>query len=171
MRAWDHFILVNTFAKAYNPETAATDGIAIVSEYDWKRLLPKLLLPKSMTLSSRISRMRYFICRKNRWTYIIRRKHSAMHWHGFTCSTVTGKRLRMRRRNLKRNNALIDYIALDAVGEWKLRFQLMPCCGNPKVLNYAYMGSYSENPSIAYGMISPELVQLFGDNDERMNLF
>ena len=33
------------------------------------------------------------------------------------------------------------------------------------------MGSYSENPSIAYGMISPELVQLFGDNDERMNLF
>ena len=35
MRAWDHFILVNTFAKAYNPETAATDGgIAIVSEYD-----------------------------------------------------------------------------------------------------------------------------------------
>ena len=38
------------------------------------------------------------------------------------------------------------------------------------MLNYAYMGSYSENPSIAYGMISPELVQLFGDNDERMNL-
>ena len=39
------------------------------------------------------------------------------------------------------------------------------------MLNYAYMGSYSENPSIAYGMISPELVQLFGDNDERLNLF
>ena len=35
MRAWDHFILVNTFAKSYNPETAATDGgVAIVREYD-----------------------------------------------------------------------------------------------------------------------------------------
>ena len=33
MRAWDHFILVNTFAKSYNPETAATDGgVAVVRE-------------------------------------------------------------------------------------------------------------------------------------------
>ena len=67
MRAWDHFILVNTFAKAYNPETAATDVVLLLSaNMTWKRLLPKLLLPKSMTLSSRISRMRYLICRKNR---------------------------------------------------------------------------------------------------------
>ena len=29
MRAWDHFILVNTFAKAYNPETST--GIKPVS--------------------------------------------------------------------------------------------------------------------------------------------
>ena len=35
MRAWDHFILINTFAKAYNPETAATDGgVAIIDKYD-----------------------------------------------------------------------------------------------------------------------------------------
>lgn len=35
MRAWDHFVAVNTFAKAYDPATAATDGgIAIVDKYD-----------------------------------------------------------------------------------------------------------------------------------------
>ena len=35
MRAWDHFILINTFAKAYNPETAATDGgVAIIDKYE-----------------------------------------------------------------------------------------------------------------------------------------
>lgn len=34
-RAWDHFILINTFAKAYNPATAATDGgVAIMDKYD-----------------------------------------------------------------------------------------------------------------------------------------
>ena len=43
--------------------------------------------------------------------------------------------------------------------------------GNPEVLNYAYMGSYSDNPTYTYGMLSPELVQLFGSNDERFNLF
>ena len=72
--------------------------------------------------------------------------------------------------SLKRNNALIDYIALDAVGG-PTKVSTYAKGGNPEVLNYAYMGSYSENPSIAYGMISPELVQLFGDNDERLNLF
>lgn len=69
--------------------------------------------------------------------------------------------------SLKRNNALIDYIALDAVGG-PTKVSTYAKGGNPEVLNYAYMGSYSENPSIAYGMISPELVQLFGDNDERI---
>ncbi len=35
MRAWDHFIAVNTFAKAYDPATAATDGgIAVMDEYN-----------------------------------------------------------------------------------------------------------------------------------------
>lgn len=33
------------------------------------------------------------------------------------------------------------------------------------------MGGYSDNPTYCYGMISPELVQLFGENDERFNMF
>lgn len=33
------------------------------------------------------------------------------------------------------------------------------------------MGGYSDNLAYAYGMASPELVQLYGDNDERMNQF
>ena len=35
LRAWEHFVVVNTYAKAYNPATAATDdGIAIMDKYD-----------------------------------------------------------------------------------------------------------------------------------------
>ena len=71
---------------------------------------------------------------------------------------------------MKRNNALIDYIALDAVGG-PTKVSTYAKGGNPEVLNYAYMGSTSDNPAYTYGMISPELVQLFGDNDERLNLF
>ncbi|MGL5273428.1 MAG: RagB/SusD family nutrient uptake outer membrane protein, partial [Phocaeicola sp.] len=34
-RAFDHFMLVNVYAKAYNPATAATDGgICIMAKYD-----------------------------------------------------------------------------------------------------------------------------------------
>ena len=34
-RAFDHFLAVNTFAKAYNPETAASDGgVCIMDRYD-----------------------------------------------------------------------------------------------------------------------------------------
>ena len=35
LRAWDHFILVNTYARAYDPETAGSDpGVAIMDRYD-----------------------------------------------------------------------------------------------------------------------------------------
>ncbi|MBQ7439988.1 MAG: RagB/SusD family nutrient uptake outer membrane protein, partial [Prevotella sp.] len=35
LRAWEHFVVVNTYAKAYDPSTAATDGgIAIMKKYD-----------------------------------------------------------------------------------------------------------------------------------------
>ena len=35
LRAWEHFVVVNTYAKAYDPATASSDGgIAIVDKYD-----------------------------------------------------------------------------------------------------------------------------------------
>ena len=96
MRAWDHFILVNTFAKAYNPETAATDGgIAIVSEYDLEATPTKATVAQV-------------------YDFIIKDIEDAL-----------------------------PYLQEEPV----------------------------DNPAYTYGMISPELVQLFGDNDERLNLF
>ena len=173
MRAWDHFILVNTFAKAYNPETAATDGgIAIVSEYDLEATPTK----------ATVAQVYDFIIKdiEDALPYLQEEPVNVYH-----PSKAFGYALAARvylfhrdwkkakdaaEESLKRNNALIDYIALDAVGG-PTKVSTYAKGGNPEVLNYAYMGSYSENPSIAYGMISPELVQLFGDNDERMNLF
>ena len=173
MRAWDHFILVNTFAKAYNPETAATDGgIAIVSEYDLEATPTK----------ATVAQVYDFIIKdiEDALPYLQEEPVNVYH-----PSKAFGYALAARvylfhrdwkkakdaaEESLKRNNALIDYIALDAVGG-PTKVSTYAKGGNPEVLNYAYMGSYSENPSIAYGMISPELVQLFGDNDERLNLF
>ena len=53
MRAWDHFILINTFAKAYNPETAATDG-GVAINMIWRLLQPNLRLLKYTILLLRI---------------------------------------------------------------------------------------------------------------------
>ena len=173
MRAWDHFILVNTFAKAYNPETAATDGgIAIVSEYDLEATPTK----------ATVAQVYDFIIKdiEDALPYLQEEPVNVYH-----PSKAFGYALAARvylfhrdwkkakdaaEESLKRNNALIDYIALDAVGG-PTKVSTYAKGGNPEVLNYAYMGSTSDNPAYTYGMISPELVQLFGDNDERLNLF
>ena len=65
---------------------------------------------------------------------------------------------------------MTDYIALEADGGPTV-VTTYGRGGNPEILNYAHMGGVTEYMSYTYGMISPELVQLFGTNDERMNLF
>ena len=68
------------------------------------------------------------------------------------------------------NSGLIDYVALKAAGG-PTKDKRYAKGGNPEVLNYAFQGGPTENPAYTYGMISPELVKLYGDNDLRLNLF
>ena len=72
--------------------------------------------------------------------------------------------------SLKLNNTLIDYIDLGAKGG-PTKVTTYAKGGNPEVLNYAYMGGPTEVLAFCYGMLSPEMVQLFGQNDERLNPF
>ena len=72
--------------------------------------------------------------------------------------------------SLKLNNTLIDYIDLGAKGG-PTKVTTYAKGGNPEVLNYAYMGGPTEVLAFCYGMLSPEMVQLFGQNDERLNQF
>ena len=173
MRAWDHFILVNTFAKSYNPETAATDGgVAVVREYNLEATPTK----------ATVAEVYDFIIKdiEDALPYLQEEPVNVYH-----PSKAFGYALAARvylfhrdwkkaedaaEESLKRNNSLIDYIALEDEGG-PMKVSTYAKGGNPEVLNYAYMGGVTENPAFTYGMISPELVQLFGTNDERMNLF
>lgn len=173
MRAWDHFILVNTFAKAYDPQTAATDGgIAIVREYDLEAT------PRKST----VSEVYDFIIKDIEDALPLLQEEPVSVYHpskafGYAFAARVylfhrdwEKAKEAAEESLKRNNVLIDYIALGEAGG-PTKVSTYAKGGNPEVLNYAFMGSEKDNPAYIYGMISPELVQLFGKNDERLNLF
>lgn len=173
MRAWDHFILVNTFAKGYHPETAATDGgVAIMNEYNLE----------ATPVKSTVAEVYDFIIRDIEEALPHLQETPVNVYHpskafGYALAARVylfhrdwQKAKEAAETSLKLNNALIDYVALEA-GGGPTKVSTYAKGGNPEVLNYAYMGGTSDNPAYTYGMISPELVQLFGENDERLNLF
>lgn len=173
MRAWDHFILVNTFAKAYNPETADTDGgIAIMDKYDLE----------SVPVKSTVEQVYKFIIDDLEDALPLLQEQPENVYHpskafGYALAAKVylfhrdwEKAKLAAEESLKQNNTLIDYIELSNNGGPAVD-KTYAKGGNPEILNYAYMGGYSDNPTYCYGMISPELVQLFGENDERFNMF
>lgn len=173
MRAWDHFIAVNTYAKAYDPATAAKDGgIAIMDTYNLE------VVPVKSTVAQV-------------YDFIIRDIEEALPWLEEEPSTIYhpskafgyafAARVYLCHRDWKKaqeaaekalalNDKLVDYIALEKAGGPTVD-KTYSVTDNPEVLNYAFIGSGSDNMAYCHGMISPELVQLFGENDERLNLF
>lgn len=173
LRAWDHFILVNTYAKAYNPETAKTDGgVAIMDKYDLESV------PKKYT----VDQVYNFIINDIETALPLLQSEPENVYHpskafGYALAAKVylfhrdwEKAKLAAEESLKENNILIDYIELSNNGGPTVD-KTYAKGGNPEILNYAYMGGYSDNPTYCYGMISPELVQLFGENDERFNMF
>ena len=172
MRAWDHFILINTFAKAYNPETAATDGgVAIIDKYDLEATPTK----------STVAQVYDFIIKDIEEALPYLQEEPVNVYHpskafGYALAARVylfhrdwKKAKEAAEESLKLNNTLIDYIDLGAKGgPTKVTYAKG---GNPEVLNYAYMGGPTEVLAFCYGMLSPEMVQLFGQNDERLNQF
>ena len=173
MRAWDHFILINTFAKAYNPETAATDGgVAIIDKYDLEATPTK----------STVAQVYDFIIKdiEEALPYLQEEPVNVYHQSkafGYALAARVylfhrdwKKAKEAAEESLKLNNTLIDYIDLGAKGG-PTKVTTYAKGGNPEVLNYAYMGGPTEVLAFCYGMLSPEMVQLFGQNDERLNQF
>lgn len=172
-RAWDHFIAVNTFAKAYDPATASQDpGVPVIAAYDLE------LVPSK----SSVADVYDFIISDIEAALPYLEENPASIYHP---SKAFGYALAARvylfhrdwekakaaaEESLKCNSTLIDYLELEANGGPN-KDKTYAKAGNPEVLSYAYMGSYSDNPAYCYGMISPELVALFGQNDLRLNLF
>lgn len=173
MRAWDHFVAVNTFAKAYNPETAKQDGgIAIMDKYDLEGT------PRKAT----VDEVYNFIISEVEAALPTLQEKPLSVYHpskafGYAFASLVylfhrdwQKALDAANQSLALNSSLIDYVDLKAKGGPK-KYKVYAKGGNPEVLNYAFQGGYSDNPAYTYGMISPELVELYGKNDLRLSLF
>lgn len=173
MRAWDHFIVVNTFAKAYDPATASQDGgVAIMDAYDLEATPTK----------STVEQVYQFIIKdiEESLPYIQETPSTEYHPSKAFAYALAAKVYLFHRdyqkaldaaeKSLALKSDLIDYVAFEADGG-PTKKSTYAKGNNPEVLNYAYQGGYTDNPGYTYGMLSPELVQLFGSNDERLNLF
>lgn len=173
MRAWDHFVAVNTFARAYNPSTANTDGgIAIMDKYDLEAKPAK----------ASVAQVYDFLIREIEASLPDLKEAPLNEYHpnkafGYAFAALVylfhrdwQKAYDAADACLKLRSELVDYVALKAAGG-PSKVKTYAKGGNPEVLNYAFMGSSTDNLTYVYGMISPELVQLFGDSDLRLNLF
>lgn len=168
MRAWDHFILINTFAKAYNPETAATDGgVAIIDKYDLEATPTK---SNDFIIKDIEEALPYLQEEPVNVYHPSKAFGYALAARVYLFHRDWKKAKEAAEESLKLNNTLIDYIDLGAKGG-PTKVTTYAKGGNPEVLNYAYMGGPTEVLAFCYGMLSPEMVQLFGQNDERLNQF
>ena len=175
-RAFDHFLAVNTFAKAYDPATAATDGgVCIVDHYDLEAILPKSTvaavydfiikdLEESVEL---LQEEPVNIYHPNKaFGYALLAKVYLFHRDWEKAKAAAEKAFAL-------NSALVDYNEIRNAGGLA-RDTKYSKDKNPEVLSYHWMAGWGSGEEICllhYGMISPELKNLFESNDLRYSLF
>ena len=175
-RAWDHFLAVNTYAKAYDPATAQTDGgVCIVDHYDLEATPAKatvaqvydfiireleesvdLLQEKPLNIYHPSKAYGYALLAK---VYLFHRD-----WEKARDAAL---------KSFALNSTLVDYNVIRNAGG-VARYTNYKQDKNPEVLSYMWMGSGWTTEAVTfyrYGLISPELRSLFEDNDLRYSLF
>jgi len=175
-RAFDHFLAVNTFAKAYDPATAATDGgVCIMEHYDLEATPVKSTVAEVYDfiikdLEESVDQLQekpVNIYHPNKaFGYALLAKVYLFHrdWEKAKAAAETSLRL---------NSALVDYNVINDAGG-TARNKDYAKENNPEVLSYHWMSGWGGGEQVAlyhYGIISPELKQLFEDNDLRYKLF
>ena len=175
-RAFDHFLAVNTFAKAYDPATAGNDGgVCILDHYDLEAT------PKKST----VAQVYDFIIRELEESVPLLQEKPENIYHpnrayGYGLLSQVylfhrdwEKARQAAEASLKLNSALVDYNVIKAAGG-VARCKDYNRENNPEVLSYMWMGSGWTTEEAAlyyYGLISPELKQLFEPDDLRYSLF
>lgn len=175
-RAFDHFLAVNTFAKAYNPETAASDGgVCIMDRYDLEATPVKstvaevynFIINELEQAVPQLEEKPVNIYHPNRaFGYALLAKVYLFHrdW---------AKAQEAAEQSLKLNSQLADYNLINDAGG-TARYKNFAKDGNPEVLSYHWMAGWGSGEQVClyhYGMISPELKSLFEANDLRYSLF
>ncbi len=171
-RAYDHFLLVNTYAKGYNPQTAATDGgICIMDKFDLE----------AQPAKSTVAQVYDFIQKdiEDALPYLQEKPLDVYHpslafAYAFKAKVHLFKREIAKAReaaekSLSYNNQIFDMVAYSNQGGPTV--VTVPAANNVEVLSYQYMVGYNEMNFAYQYVISPELRTLFGTNDARFNLF
>ena len=175
-RAFDHFLAVNTFAKAYDPATAATDGgVCIVDHYDLEATPAKATvaevydfiikdLEESVAL---LEETPVNIYHPNKaFGYALLAKVYLFHRDWEKAKTAAEE-------SFKLNSKLVDYNVIKNAGGLARKTDYCKD-KNPEVLSYHWMAGWGSGEEICllhYGMISPELKDLFESNDLRYSIF
>lgn len=176
LRAFNHFLAVNTYAKAYNPATAATDGgICIMNHYDLESSPAKSTV--AQTYDFIINELEEAVPNLQKTTQNIYHPNAAFGWALLAKAYLFHRDWEKARdaalKSLEINNVLIDYNVINDNGG-VARYREYADDHNPEVLSYMWMGSgwTAEAATFyAYGVISPELIALYGENDLRYSLF
>ncbi|WDF61846.1 RagB/SusD family nutrient uptake outer membrane protein [Flavobacterium sp. KACC 22758] len=171
-RAYDHFLLVNTYAKGYDPQTAAADGgICIMEKFDLETQPSK----------STVAQVYDFIQRdiEDALPYLEEKPVDVYHpslafAYAFKAKVHLFKReiaqaQAAAEKSLSYNNQIFDMVAYNKQGGPTAA--AVPAANNIEVLSYMYMTGYNEMNFGQLYIISPELRTLFGTNDARFNLF
>lgn len=171
-RAFDYFLLVNVYAKAYDPATAATDGgICIMDKYDLE----------AKPVKSSVQAVYDFIQRDldEAIPHLVQNPVDPYHpslafaWalkakvHLFKREFTQAREAALK--SLEYKNDLFDLV--DYAKKGGPSAISVPAANNPEVLSYMYMTGYNELNFAYTSLMSPELRQLFGTNDARFNLF
>lgn len=176
LRAFDHFLAVNVFAKAYDPSTAETDGgICIVDHYDLE------FTPQKSTVADVYD----FIIKELEESVPFLQEEALNIYHpnkafGYALLAKVylfhrdwEKARQAADQSLALNSTLVDYNVINDNGGIA-RYRNYADENNPEVLSYMWMGSgwtAEQATFYRYGVISPELVNLFEPNDLRYSLF
>lgn len=171
-RAYDHFLLVNTYAKAYDPQTASTDGgICIMDKFDLEAQPSKSTVAQVYAFIQKdIEEALPYLQEKPLDVY-----HPSLAFaYAFKAKVHLFKReianaQAAAEKSLSYNNQIFDMVAYNAQGGPNV--VAVPAANNVEVLSYQYMTGYNEMNFAYQYIISPELRTLFGTNDARFNLF
>lgn len=171
-RAFDYFHLINTYAKAYNSSTAATDGgVPMMYTYDLEASPKKGTVKEAYDLIQKdldesIPHLQatpkdpYHPSLAFAWALKAKVHLFKREWSEAREAALT---------SLSYNDKLLDLVDLTAKGGHTV--VNIPASANPEVLSLMYAQGYNEMNFAWQWQISPELVQLFGTNDARYNLF
>ena len=175
-RAWNHFIAVNTFAKAYTPATAASDGGVCIMDHYGLELTP---------VKSTVAEVYDFVISELESSVPLLQETPLNIYHpnraygyGLLAQVYLFHRDWEKARDaalksLELNNSLIDYNVINDNGG-VARYRVYADDNNPEVLSYMWLASGWTAEAATYynyGVISPELVNLFEPNDLRYSLF